>query len=77
MPAWPGHQLAPGVSEPLRRVRTLSPLAIGSSQVQALAEELAPLLRSTSRDAAAINAALARHQEGKGSMQVHRATGQP
>jgi quercetin dioxygenase-like cupin family protein len=36
-------------------------LAIGSSQVQALVEELAPLLRSTPPDAAAINAAFARH----------------
>jgi uncharacterized cupin superfamily protein len=36
-------------------------LAIGSSQVQALVEELAPLLRSTPPDAAAISAAFAKH----------------
>lgn len=36
-------------------------LVIGSSQVQALVEELDPLLRSTPPDAAAIGAAFARH----------------
>jgi quercetin dioxygenase-like cupin family protein len=36
-------------------------LAIGSPQVQALVEELGPLLRSTPPDAAAISAAFARH----------------
>jgi len=36
-------------------------LAIGSPQVQALVEELAPLLRSTPPDVAAISVAFARH----------------
>ena len=36
-------------------------LVIGSSQAQALVEELAPLLRSTPPDAAAIGAAFAKH----------------
>jgi uncharacterized cupin superfamily protein len=36
-------------------------LVIGSQQAQALVEELAPLLRSTPPDAAAIRAAFARH----------------